>query len=144
MEWEGTQLHIRRITGPAADQAIRPFWGRFRQFLGWAPGVASAGAATALGLRDLGPWWAELYRLRGDPVHYLVQLTCPAAGLGFRAAHLELDGGPPVAMTAAGRCLCAPVPVRTPPPSSVRLVVGQWDGTELSAVWRQYQGEGHV
>lgn len=89
-----------------------------------------------LGLRDFGPWWAELYRLPGQPASYLVQLVAAPGGRpDFVAARLELADHVAVALPTGGTCLFALLPEGMPVSGGLRLVAEQRDGTILTAVW---------
>lgn len=100
--------------------------------------LGSAGhTGVFLGLRDLGPWWAELYRLPGNPDLYLVQLL---AGHGrppdFDSIRLEFGGGTRTAMATKGSRLFGRAPAGVPASAAVRIVAEQRDGTVLTAAWQ--------
>ena len=89
-----------------------------------------------MGLRDFGPWWAELYRTPGEPVSFLVRLL---AGHGdrpdFKRVRLELGDHTAVAVSATGSCLSARLPAGSSLLGELRLVAECPDGTVLTALW---------
>lgn len=145
MGWQqrGTRMVMRLLAGGAAKRRPVFSWGRIFGVARRFPTPKSSGNGTVrgLGLRDLGPWWGELYRVEGDPPVYLLQLTCPGARIGIRAAWLKIDGQTALPMRAGGRCLSVAVPDVAVSVSACReprhlgVEIEGWDGAHWRASW---------
>lgn len=124
--WSGSRAIVMGFIGARVASGCRSI----------ARGSTDRPIRLFLGLRDFGPWWAELYRIPGEPVYYVVQLLASHGGRpDFRAAWLDIGHHGTVSLAMTGNSLSAWVPAKGSILGELRLVAERRDGTVLTASW---------